>query len=74
MKQNNLLVGLNVLCIRLHDLNGLIPLDWLNRSKNAYEIPCKKINLLKILITIFTLEQKYFLIVMYFKVKYNIYT
>ena len=41
MKENNLLVGLNVLCNRLHDLNGLIPLDWLSTSKNEYKILCK---------------------------------
>jgi hypothetical protein len=46
MKQNNLLVGLNVLCNRLHDLHGLIPLDWLNKGKNANKILCKS-NFLK---------------------------
>ena len=40
-KNNRFQVGLNIICNRLHDLNGLIHLDWLNFSKNAYKIACK---------------------------------
>ena len=40
-KNNRFQVGLNIICNRLHELNGLIHLDWLNFSKNAYKIACK---------------------------------
>ena len=42
VKTNINKVGLNILCNRLHEINGKIKLDWLNMSKCAYKITCKK--------------------------------
>jgi hypothetical protein len=39
-KSNNLVVGLNILCNRFHEINGKICLDWLNINKNAFKIAC----------------------------------
>ena len=41
LKNNRLLIGRNILCNRFYDLNGKIPLEWLNMSKNAFKINCK---------------------------------
>ena len=38
---HRLRVGKNALCNKLHDLNGKIPLDWLNLSVENYKIKCK---------------------------------
>ena len=64
-------VGLNCIANRLHMLNDKIPLTWLNKSFNSFEIECKK--------TIFVLFKplkiecdKYFLNVIYlFTMKYT---
>ena len=34
-------IGQNVLCNKLHHLNGKIPLEWLNLSFDNYKIKCK---------------------------------
>ena len=39
---HRLRVGRNALCNKLHDLNGKIPLDWLNLSFENFKIKCKK--------------------------------
>ena len=41
MKTNRLRVGMNILNNRFHVLNGLIPLDWLNRGFQSFKILCK---------------------------------
>jgi hypothetical protein len=40
VKTNNLVVGLNILCNRFHEINGKVNLDWLNMNKNAFKIAC----------------------------------
>ena len=40
-RNNNLRIGKNTLCNKLHDLNGKIPLDWLNLTFDKYKIKCK---------------------------------
>jgi hypothetical protein len=42
LKRNMPLVGLNVLCNRFHQLNWKIPVEWLNKSKNAIKVSVKK--------------------------------
>ena len=42
-KDNNTKVGLNTLSNRLYVLNDLIPLDWLNMSKDTYKVHCKRL-------------------------------
>ena len=42
-KDNTIKVGLNSLSNRLHILNDLIPLDWLNMSIDTYKVHCKKL-------------------------------
>jgi hypothetical protein len=37
----NTSVGHNILTIKFHCLNGQIPLDWLNKSMDAYKIACR---------------------------------
>jgi hypothetical protein len=39
--KNILMVGLNTLRDRFHELNGLIPLEWLNKTIDLFEILCK---------------------------------
>ena len=42
IRQNhNLRIGKNALCNKLHNLNGTIPLEWLNLSFDNYKIKCK---------------------------------
>ena len=41
LKINKLLIGRNILCNRFYELNGKIPLEWFNMSKNAFKIICK---------------------------------
>ena len=43
MKTNKTKVGLNILSNRLHSINGLIPLTWLNQSICTFKINCKKL-------------------------------
>ncbi len=38
---HRLRVGKNALCNELHDLNGKIPLDWLNLPLESFKIKCK---------------------------------
>jgi hypothetical protein len=40
-RNHNLRIGKNTLCNKLHDLNGKIPLDWLNLTFHNYKIKCK---------------------------------
>ena len=40
-KTNSNKVGINALSNRLHILNTLIPLDWLNLSINTFKTKCK---------------------------------
>ena len=42
-KDNNTKVGLNTLSNCLYVLNDLIPLDWLNMSKDTYKVHCKRL-------------------------------
>jgi hypothetical protein len=35
------IVGINALTNRLHNMNGVIPLVWLNKSYSQYKIKCK---------------------------------
>jgi hypothetical protein len=41
VKSYNLVVGLNILCNRFHEINGKVHLDWLNMDKNVFKIACK---------------------------------
>ncbi len=41
-KTNRLLVGMNTLHNRFHELNGQIPLDWFNKSELSFKVLCKK--------------------------------
>ena len=41
MRCNNLLVGQNILTNRFRELNGMIPLEWFNRSIDSFKILCK---------------------------------
>jgi hypothetical protein len=41
-KNNNKRIGLNAFANRVYILNGRIPLDWLNMSKNTFKVHCKK--------------------------------
>ncbi len=41
VRSNNLLVGLNILSNKFHELNGTIPLEWFNSSLTAYKLLCK---------------------------------
>ena len=43
IKDNKTKVGLNTLSNRFHTLNDLIPLNWLNMSKDTYKVHCKKL-------------------------------
>ena len=43
MKTNNTKVELNILTNRLHILNGIIPLSWLNLSLSAFKLKCKRL-------------------------------
>ena len=43
LKTNKTKVGLNILSNRLHSINGLIPLTWLNQSICTFKINCKKL-------------------------------
>ena len=38
MKTNNNKVGLNILTNRLHVLNGIIPLSWLNLTLRTFKV------------------------------------
>ena len=40
-RNNTNIVGMNALTNRLHNLNGLIPLVWLNKTYSQYKIECK---------------------------------
>ena len=39
---HRLRIGKNSLCNKLHDLNGKIPLDWLNLTIESFKIKCKE--------------------------------
>ncbi len=41
VRSNNLLVGLNILSNKFHELNGMIPLEWFNSSITAFKLQCK---------------------------------
>ena len=41
LKTNRTRVGLNSLANRLHAINGIIPLDWLNLSIETFKVRCK---------------------------------
>jgi hypothetical protein len=41
VRSNNLLAGLDIMSNRIHELSGVIPLDWFNRSINSFTILCK---------------------------------
>ena len=43
MKTNRTKVGLNILSNRLHVLNGMIPLTWLNQPISTFKINCKRL-------------------------------
>ena len=43
VKSNRTRVGLNSLAKRLHILNGIIPLEWLNLSIETFKVRCKKL-------------------------------
>ena len=43
LKSNRTRVGLNSLANRLHTINGVIPLDWLNLSIETFKVRCKKL-------------------------------
>ena len=43
IKSNRTKVGLNSLSNRLHLINNMIPLEWLNLSIESYKINCKKL-------------------------------
>ena len=43
IKDNKTKVGLNTLSNRFHTLNDLIPLNWLNMSKDTYKVHCKEL-------------------------------
>ena len=47
VKSNRTRVGLNSLANRLHILNGIIPLEWLNLSIETFKVRCKKLLLWK---------------------------
>ena len=42
IKNNRTKVGINSLSNRLHSINNLIPLEWLNLSIGSFKINCKK--------------------------------
>jgi hypothetical protein len=42
-KNNQLMVGMNILNNRFHELNNVIPLDWFNMSINCFKISCKNL-------------------------------
>ena len=42
-KNNNKKIGMNCLTNRYHYLNGVIPLDWMNKSYNSFKIECKNL-------------------------------
>ena len=39
---NHLRIGKNALCNKLHQLNGKVPLEWLNLSFENYKVKCKQ--------------------------------
>ena len=43
IKGNRTRVGLNSLAYRLHTINGIIPLEWLNLSIESFKVRCKKL-------------------------------
>ena len=42
-KCNHLMVGMNILNNRFHELNNLLPLDWFNLTINLFKLSCKKL-------------------------------
>ena len=46
VKSNKTKVGLNSLANRLHSINNLIPLSWLNLSIESFKVKCKKLILM----------------------------
>ena len=46
VKSNRTKVGLNSLSNRLHTINNLIPLEWLNLTIGSYKVNCKKLLLM----------------------------
>ena len=43
LKNNRTKVGINSLSNRLHVINNLIPLEWLNLSIGSFKVNCKKL-------------------------------
>ncbi len=41
-KTNKFNVGMNIFNNKLHVINGIIPLDWLNLTVDSYKIMCKR--------------------------------
>ena len=42
LRSNSFKVGMNCLSNRLHSINNLIPLSWLNLSQDSFKIKCKE--------------------------------
>ena len=42
VRSNSFKVGMNCLSNRLHSINNLIPLSWLNLSQDSFKIKCKE--------------------------------
>ena len=42
-KSNKTRVGQNSLANRLHTINGIIPLEWLNLSIESFKVRCKRL-------------------------------
>ncbi len=43
LRSNRLQIGLNTFANKFHELNGMIPLEWFNRSVTSFKILCKLI-------------------------------
>ena len=41
LRSNRLQVGMNTFANKFHELNGTIPLEWLNKSVTSFKILCK---------------------------------
>jgi hypothetical protein len=41
IRSNRLLVGMTILSNKFHELNGMIPLEWLNSSITSFKLLCK---------------------------------